>query len=82
MLYGQDPQLPTDEALTKPTERCYLEVDDYRSELVQNLSEAWKRAQKNVKKAQKKQQKHRDKRVCMVRVRFAVGDRVCQQALY
>ena len=30
-LYGRDPQLPTEEALTRPTERCYLEIDDYRS---------------------------------------------------
>ena len=53
MLYGRDLQLPTKEALTKLTERCYLEVDDYRAELVQNLSEARERAQKNVKKAQR-----------------------------
>ena len=74
MLYGRDPQLLTKEALTKPTELCYLEVDDYRAELVQNLSEAWERARKDVRKAQRKQQKHLNKRVRMPN--FVVGDQV------
>ena len=65
MLYGRDPMLPTPEALTKPVDRCYLDMDDYRSRLVQNLSEAWERAQKNVQKAQKQQKKYHDKRVRM-----------------
>lgn len=74
MLYGRDPQLPTEQALSKPIDRCYLDADDYKSELVLNLSEAWERAQQNVRKAQKKQRKQHDKRVRMPK--FAVGDRV------
>ena len=41
---------------------------------MQNLSEAWERAQRNVQKAQRKQQKYHDKRVRMPK--FAVGGRV------
>ena len=57
MLYGRDPMLPTPETLSKPVDRCYLEADDYHSQLVQSLSEAWERARKNVEKAQKQQKK-------------------------
>ena len=44
MLYGRDPVLPTEEALSPPVKRCYLEYDDYRSQIVHNLSEAWAKA--------------------------------------
>ena len=74
MLYGRDPILPTPEALSKPVDRCYLDADDYRSRLVQNLSEAWERARKNVQKAQKLQKKYHDKRVRMPT--FTEGGRV------
>lgn len=40
LVYGRDPVLPTKEALTKPTECCYSDAADYRSDLVHNLSEA------------------------------------------
>ena len=46
LLYGRDPQLPTEEALSKLMEQCYLDSDDYRSQLVQNLSDAWECAQR------------------------------------
>ena len=52
VLCGRDQQLPTEQALSKLTERCYLDSDDYRTELVQNLSDVWECAQ-NVKAAQK-----------------------------
>ena len=55
MLYGRDPVLPTEEAVSQPVDRCYLGCDDYRSQMVQNLSETWSRAQKNIEKAQKQQ---------------------------
>ena len=28
VLYGRDPVLPTEEALSQPVKRCYLEYDD------------------------------------------------------
>ena len=78
LLYGRVPQLPTEKALTKPTERCYLVSDDYRTELVETLSEDWEHAQKNVKVAQRRQKKQHDRRARTPN--FAVGDRVCVQA--
>lgn len=72
MLYRRDPQLPTEKALTKPTERCYLDVNDYRSELVENISEVCDR--ESTENEKKKQKKNHDKRVCVPR--FAVRDRV------
>ena len=74
LLYGRDPQLPTEEALSKPTQRCHVDSDDYRSELVQMLSDAWDQAKKNVKVAQSRQKKQHDRRVRMPN--FMVGDRV------
>ena len=74
LLYGRDLQLPTEQALSKPIERCYLDSDDYRAGLVQTLSEAWERAQKNVKVAQHRQKIQHDRKVRMPK--FSLGDRV------
>ena len=48
MVYGRDPVLPTDEALSEPTDRCYHDADDFRSEVLSNLQNAWSTAKKNV----------------------------------
>ena len=74
MLYGQDPVLPTEEALSQPVKRCYLEYDDYRAQMVRNLSEAWTTARQNVQKAQKQQKRQHDKKTRMLA--FIIGDRV------
>ena len=74
MLYGRDPVLPTEEVLSNTPDRCYIEYDDYRSQLVQNLSAAWDQARKNVAKAQQQQKKQHDKKARMPT--FSVGDRV------
>ena len=74
IIYGHDPQLPTEQALSKQTKQCYLDSDDYRAELVQNLSDAWEHAQKNVKAAQNRQKTQHDRKVGMPK--FALGDRV------
>ena len=42
LLCGHNPQLPTEKALSKPSEWYYLDRDDYLTELVENLSGAWK----------------------------------------
>jgi hypothetical protein len=60
MVYGCDPVLPTDEALSKPADRCYHEADDYRSEVLSNLKNAWSTTKKNVEQAQKRQKKQYD----------------------
>ena len=74
LMYGRDPQLPTEEALSKPQERCYLDSDDYRTQLTQTLSDAWERAQKNVKAAQNRQKTQHDRKTRMPK--FVIGDRV------
>ena len=74
LMYGRDPQLPTEDALSKPQERCYLDSDDYRTQLTQTLSDAWERAQKNVKAAQNRQKTQHDRKTRMPK--FVIGDRV------
>ena len=55
LMYGRDPQLPTEAALTVPQSPDLMEIDSYKSELVHSLADAWKMAQDNVKRAQKRQ---------------------------
>ena len=74
LLYGRDPRLPTEEALSPPQTRQVLDIDDYRSELTTGFSEAWKLAQENVRKAQQKQKRHHDRRAKEPKLRK--GDRV------
>ena len=74
MVYGRDPVLPTDEALSKSADCCYNNTDDYRSEVLSNLQDAWARAKKNIEQAQKRQKKQHDRKVRMPA--FAEGDRV------
>ena len=52
LLYGWDPQLPTEAALCPPVVRNLICIDDYKSQMQQALSDAWKLAQQNVKKAE------------------------------
>ena len=62
LLYGRDPQLPTDAALCPPVERSTMRTNDYRSSLVQSMSEAWELARTSIEKAQSRQKKQHDKR--------------------
>ena len=74
LLYGRDPQLPTDMALSPPTVRHTMDVDDYKSRMLLDMSNAWKLAQENLEKAQGKQKHQHDKNARDFK--FAVGDRV------
>jgi hypothetical protein len=74
MVYGRDPVLPTDEALSKPADHCYHDADEYRSEVLSNLQNAWSTAKKNVEQAQKGQKKQHDRKARMPT--FVEGDRV------
>lgn len=74
LLYGRDPQLPTEAALTVPQSRELMDVDSYKTELVCSLADAWKLAQDNVKKAQKRQKTSYDRSARLPK--FTVGDRV------
>ena len=74
LLYGRDPQLPTDMALLPPTVRHTMDVDDYKSRMLLDMSNAWKLAQENLEKAQGKQKHQHDKNTRDFK--FAVRDRV------
>ena len=74
LLYGRDPQLPTEAALTRPKTRYQVDLEDYKTELVSGLSEAWTLARQQVQKAQKQQKRYYDRRATSTT--FQVGDRV------
>jgi len=52
LLYGHDPRLPTEAALTPAKERPHAELRIY---LTERLTEAWSLARTHIKKAQKQQ---------------------------
>ena len=74
LLYGRDPQIPTEAALSHPKTRYQVDLDDYKKDLVGSLSQAWELARTQVKKAQQKQKKYYDRQV--KGPRFQEGDRV------
>ena len=51
LLYGRDARLPTETVLSQPTTPYQLDMQDYRTELVTHLSDAWSLAQQNITKA-------------------------------
>ncbi len=51
-----------------------MDIDDYKTDLVASLTEAWELARRSVKEAQQKQKKYYDHR--SKTPRFRVGDRV------
>lgn len=77
LLYGRDPQLPTDSALDAPVERCHPDLRSYRQELVEGLSDAWEVARAQVKKAQQKEKRYYDRSGTLKNLK--VGDRVFLQ---
>ena len=60
LLYGWEPILPTERALSEPRTTYQVDFPDYCSELVAHLSNAWALAQDNIKTAQKKQKRQYD----------------------
>ena len=73
-LYGRDPQLPTELALSPPVQRDSVQLDDYKSRMVRAMSETWELARQSIKKAQGKQKIHHDKTARNAELK--VGDRV------
>ena len=57
-LYGRDPRLPTEQMMAPPDSRSLVDADDYKTEMVCGMSEAWKLAQAQVRKAQSRQKTH------------------------
>ena len=74
LLYGRDPRLPTDAALSPSSAHQQLDLQEYGIELVEKLSGAWELAKNNVKKAQRKQKVYYDRKT--KQPQFAVGERV------
>ena len=74
LLYGRDPQLPTDEALSTPKTRYQVDLDDYKTDLMSGLTDAWELAREQLKKSQKSQKRFHDRKSTEVKVE--VGDRV------
>ena len=61
LLYGRDARIPTESALSAKRTPYQVDIDDYRSELVHGLSEAWRIAKDSVAKAQKRQKRAYDR---------------------
>ena len=74
LLYGRDPRLPTEEALTQPRTRYQVDLDDYKTELTDGLTTAWNVAQDQIRKSQQRQKKYYDRSAG--RTKISVGDRV------
>ena len=74
LLYGRDPHLSSEEALSPPVDRSEINLESYGSELVVRMSEAWELAQRHIKKAQRRQKTYHDRNSRSVPLQ--VGDRV------
>lgn len=74
LLYGRDPRVPTSTVLTYERSPYTVDIDDYKSELMVNLSQAWKLARDNIKVAQKYQKIQYDKKTHKANLK--VGDQV------
>ena len=62
LMYGRDPHLPTDEALDVQVDRWLVDIEDYKGEIIQHFSEAWKLAHTDIEKAQGYQKKVHDQK--------------------
>ena len=62
LLYGRDAKLPCDSTLSAKRTAYQVDIDDYKSELVWSLTDAWEVAKKEVEKAQTKQKSQYDRR--------------------
>ena len=52
LLYGRDPRVPTSTVLSSQRSAYVVDTDDYKTELVAGLSEAWQLARANIERAQ------------------------------
>ena len=74
LLYGRDARLPGEEALSTTRSHYMVDLDDYKTELMASLTEAWETAGTCISKAQRAQKKQRDKSARVKPIR--PGDRV------
>ena len=62
LMYERDPHLPTDEALDVQVDRWLIDIEDYKGEMTQRFSEAWRLAQTEIEKAEEHQKKVHDQK--------------------
>ena len=74
LLYGCDPRQLIDEALSCPSAPYVVDTDDYKSELVHGLSDAWKVAAQCIQTAQGRQKTAYDLRA--KKLNYRICDRV------
>ena len=74
LLYGRDPQLPSEVMLQSTSGRGVMCLDDYKSTLCREMRAAWDQAQQAVLKAQKQQKQQHDREA--KNADFEIGDRV------
>ena len=60
LLYGRDPRIQTEHALTPPSLACILDLGDYKTTFITSLSQAWQLAKDNIEKAQMREKVHYD----------------------
>ena len=48
LLYGRDARIPTETVLSQPQTTYQVDMDDYKSKLIANMSDAWELARKNI----------------------------------
>jgi len=74
LVYGRDPRIPTSTVLSQKQSVYSVDLNDYKSEFVCNLSQAWDLARANIERAQKRQKLQYDKKASAVNLQ--VGNRV------
>ena len=74
LLYGRDPRIPSESALNCPATPYMVDLDDYKSELTSNLTDAWEIARANIQEAQAHQKHQYDKH--SKESKLSIGDRV------
>ena len=74
LLYGRDPLLPTDEALHVPMDQSTINIGDYKEQMSQRFSMAWRLAHLGIDKAQERQKCSHDKLAKQPIIQ--IGDRV------
>ena len=73
-MFGRDPRQPSEETLSCPSSVYIVDLDDYKSELVYGLSDAWRVSKENINSAQSHQNAVYDQRA--KEPGYKVGDRV------
>ena len=74
LVYGRDARLPTETVLSHVRNPYMVDIDDYKVDLLANLSLAWRLAAENIQAAQNRQKKYYDRSANEINLK--VGDRV------